>query len=256
MQCVPGSQVTIFTRDGKRVPGVIGKKPVHLQDNDARGKTIDLDKLWVDTGLAADVIKKTVSIGDPVVLNPNMLLLDNNRITSKALDDKIGVFAIAEAFRRLSKAKAPFSVCAAAIAQEEVGNRGASVGSFCIDPDYAICIDVDYATDVPDCPPQKYGNVRLGRGVVIQRNADSNQSFVQQALDIADRNNIPYQLSARPNSTGGTDTCKIQLKGAGVKTLGLGIPCRYMHTPVEMCDLRDVEAAIELMVAVGREIRP
>lgn len=247
IQCVPGSQVTIYTRSGKEISGIIGKKPIHLMDSEARGKTVELDKLWIDTGLTLDYLKAEITMGDPVVLNANMMMLGDNCITSKGLDDKVGVYAIAEAFKHLACHESPYNVCAAAFVQEELGNRGAFPGTNSVNPDYAICVDVDFATDVPDCPPQKYGDVKLGGGVVIQRNADSDIDFVERAICVAEEKGIPFQVSARKSSTGGTDSCKVQLSGTGVKTLGLGIPCRYMHTPVEMCNLKDIEATIHLM---------
>lgn len=251
LQCLPGSQVTIYTKTAGEIVGVIGKKPVHLMNADEKGQTIDLEKLWVDTGMPMDSVKNKISAGDPVILNADMFLLGENVVTSRGLDDKIGVFAVTEAFKRISRTTdLNYSICAAAFVQEELGNKGAFPGTYHVQPDFAICIDVDFATDIPDCPPQKYGNIRLGDGVIIQRTADSDPAFIECAIQMAKENKIPYQVSARPHSTGGTDTCKIQLSRGGIKTLGLGIPCRYMHTPVEVCDLRDVEAAIGLMTLI------
>lgn len=133
--------------------------------------------------------------------------------------------------------------------QEEVGSRGVVTAGYHINPSIAITVDLDFATDVPDCTPSRYGLVTLGGGVVIPRNADSNLSLSYQMEVLASQNNIPYQLSARPHATGGTNTSRLQLSRDGIKTLSLGIPCRYMHTPVEVCDLRDVASAINLIEA-------
>lgn len=255
LHCLPGTQVTIQTRSGEFLSGVIGKKPVHLMEGEAKNRIIELDCLWIDTGLPVDMVRERVSIGDAVSFNPNMKMLSDSVITSKALDDKIGVFVIAEAFKRLNEQQLTHKrICAMASVQEEIGSRGAVSGAYSVFPDIAICVDVDFATDVPDCSPKKYGDVRLGKGVVIQITPDSNPELLSLAEQIAINNNIPHQLSARPNSTGGNDTSRVQLAKSGVKTLGLGIPCRYMHTPVETCSMEDVMSAICLITRIIEEV--
>ena len=248
LHCIPGSQVVVQTISGEEIVGVIGKKPIHLVNNDDRNKCVELDAVWIDTGLSPDDVKSKVSIGDVVYWKPNLLYLSDKRISSKSLDNKIGVFIVSQILKRLSETKTPYPpVCGVASVQEEVGCRGAVVCGYNINPDIAICIDVDFATDVPNCPKQKFGDISLGKGVIIHRNLDNNIPLTHTVENIAKKYNIKYQISARPISTGGTNANKIQLSRAGVQTLSLGIPCRYMHTPVELCDLDDVEAAIELV---------
>lgn len=248
--CVPGTMVDVLAADGTVVPGVIGKKPIHLIPADDRKKALDLDKLWVDTGLTPEEVKRLISVGDPVCVRPNVTLLGDHRISSKGLDDKIGVYVVAESLRRLSQLPLKVRVCGVASSQEEVGCRGAVVGSAVVNPDYAISLDVTFATDVPDCSPRKHGSVELGKGVVITRHLDSNRAFSQYAVDVARKQNILHQLSANNSATGGTNTSKIQLSNQGVRSLLLSIPNRYMHTPVEVCDLRDVNAAVDLIVSM------
>lgn len=248
LHCIPGSQVVVQTISGEEIVGVIGKKPIHLVNNDDRNKCLELDAVWIDTGLSPDDVKSKVSIGDVVYWKPNLLYLSNKKISSKSLDNKIGVFIVSQILKRLSETKTSYPpVCGVASVQEEVGCRGAVVCGYNINPDIAICIDVDFATDVPNCPKQKFGDISLGKGVIIHRNLDNNIPLTHTVENIAKEYNIIYQISARPISTGGTNANKIQLSRAGVQTLSLGIPCRYMHTPVELCDLDDVEAAIELV---------
>lgn len=248
LHCIPGSQVVVQTISGEEIVGVIGKKPIHLVNNDDRNKCLELDAVWIDTGLSPDDVKNKVSIGDVVYWKPNLLYLSDKKISSKSLDNKIGVFIVSQILKRLSETKTSYPpVCGVASVQEEVGCRGAVVCGYNINPDIAICIDVDFATDVPNCPKQKFGDISLGKGVIIHRNLDNNIPLTHTVENIAKKYNIKYQISARPISTGGTNANKIQLSRAGVQTLSLGIPCRYMHTPVELCDLDDVEAAIELV---------
>ncbi len=248
--CLPGQQVIIQTKNGGAITGVIGKKPIHLLSNEDRKKALELHMMWVDTGLDYEDLKSLVAIGAPVVLMPNIVRLGNHRVSGKALDNKIGVFTLMLALKRLAERKmANHTVCGVATVQEEVGCRGAAVASYDINPDISITIDVEFATDVPDCDPKRYGDVCLGKGVVLSCNLDNNMEMYQKMVRTAEDNDIPYQISARPSASGGTNSSRIQLSRSGVRTVSIGIPCRYMHTPVELCDLRDVDSAVRLIVA-------
>ena len=112
----------------------------------------------------------------------------------------------------------------------------------------AFCIDVGFSTDIPGLPETKYGHMHLGDGVVICHSCDNDKDLTELLKETSIENGIPYQSYTSLSPTGGTDTCKIQLIGEGVKTALLAIPNRYMHTPIEMCDLRDVDAAIDLLL--------
>lgn len=248
-QCLSGSQVVIQTRNGERINGVIGKKPVHLQKAEDRKVTPEIFQVWVDTGLEPDEVRTRVSVADPVAFSPNLIRMGENRISGKAMDNKLGVFAVSQAIKRLATLPHQTDIYGVATVQEEVGSRGAVTVGYGLNPDIAITVDMDFATDVPDCIPSRYGKVVLGGGVVIPRNADSNIALSRRLEELALERHIPFQLSARPHATGGTNTSRLQLTRRGIKTISLGIPCRYMHTPVEMCDLRDVEATIRLLEA-------
>lgn len=247
-QCIPGSQVIILTCKGERISGVIGKKPIHLMKTEDRKRTLELNQLWVDTGLALEELKSRVSVGDIVAIKPNWQWLNEYRISGKSLDNKLGVFTLVKVLEALAKVRPIFnSVTGVATVQEEVGSRGVVIAGYNVEPDIAITIDLDFATDVPDCQSNKYGKIELGRGVVIPLNADCNIELSRQMEKIAKEQGINYQLSAKPHAVGGTNTSRLQLIRKGVRTVSLGIPCRYMHTPVEMCDMRDVNAAILLI---------
>lgn len=246
-QCLPGSQVVIQTRNGERIPGVIGKKPIHLQKSEERKNTVEIHQVWVDTGLSVEEIRERISIADLVAFAPNLIRLGEHRITSRSLDNKMGLFVVSQAVKRIAGRQHRAKIYGVATVQEEVGSRGAVTVGYNLNPDIALTIDVDFATDVPDSPSSRYGKISLGEGVVIPRNADSDLELSRQMEELAQEHQIPYQLSARPHATGGTNTSRLQLTRCGIRTLSLGIPCRYMHTQVEMCDLRDVEAAIRLL---------
>ena len=251
---LPGSIVEIHTSDNKVIPGVIGKRPIHIQKPDERMKVLELDELWVDTGLSKENVLELISVGDVVSFRPNFFLIDELRIVSKGLDDKIGVFIIAEVIRRLSKEKLGIGVCAIATVQEEVGCKGAKVCVENVKPQMAISVDVGFTTDVPNISKKKYGDIALGRGPVINCNTDCNREMVNIARSVAKGAGIDIQLNANSNSTGGTNTASLQVSNKGVKTLLLSIPNRYMHTQVEMCDLRDVETTIKLIVEIIKYI--
>ncbi len=255
VNCIPGSQVVIQTSSGEELLGVIGKKPIHLINPDERNKKVELHTLWVDTGLTPDEVKKKVSIGDVIAWKSNMVYLSDKRVSSKGLDDKIGVYILSQVLKKLSTSKnVAIQVCGVASVQEEVGNRGAIVCGYKLTPDIAICIDVDFATDVPDCPKTSFGDIALGKGVVIHRSIDNTNSISLLTEKIAKENNIKYQLSARSLAVGGTNAVVLQQAKGGIKTISLGIPCRYMHTPVELCDLDDVQAAINLLYHLILEV--
>ena len=247
-----GAEVVIAAREGD-VEGVIGKKPIHLCGEGA-DKVPPVEDMWIDIGAAdGDDARRKVEVGDLITFKHNFRE-EGSKIISKGLDDKIGVFVVAEAMKRLAKENIKAQLYACASAQEEVGCRGCRVAAGRIKPDIAICVDVGFATDFPGMPENKYGRMKLGNGVVLNSNCDNNPELVKIAKETASKHNIKYQNYTFPVASGGTDTANIQLTDMGVRTLLLSIPCRYMHTPVEICDLADVTAAIELICEIVKQI--
>lgn len=244
---VPSTEVEILTENGK-VPGVIGKKPIHLLKQSERDKAPELTDMWIDIGAETrEEAEKMVSVGDPIVVKANFKMLNQYRFISKGTDDKIGAFVVAETMRALSKRKLNVAVYGVGTVQEEVGTRGATTSAFGIDPHVAFALDVGFTTDIPDIPKKLLGDLRLGKGPELTRNCDNNIVLGKLLRKVAKEKQIPCQESAAHRATGGTDTAAIQLSRAGVATALLSIPNRYMHSPVEMCDLRDAEAAVELL---------
>ena len=245
---LPGTGVEILTEKG-HIPGVIGRKPIHLQTPDERKAVPKIEDLWIDIGAADQkAAAKLVQVGDPVAFSRNFEMLSKTCVHSKSLDDKIGAFVIAEAFRQLSKRKIKVGVACVGTVQEELGLRGAITGAFGVNPDAAIAVDVGFATDVPGIKPELLGDIKLGAGAELQRNADNNPPLLNRILKAAAKHKIPYQMTTGHRATGGTDTAAIQMTRGGVATALISIPNRYMHTPAEICDLRDVESAIDLIV--------
>ena len=245
---LPGIEVNILNAGGEKIPGVIGRKPIHLQTPKERETPSEFKDLWIDIGAEnkADA-EKLVSVGDPIAFRVNYSRFGKNRVMSKGLDDKIGAFVIAEAFRILSERKCKIGVYAVGTVQEELGLRGAKTSAFSVDPQAAIAVDVGFATDVPGVEKKQWGDVTLGGGPIVCKNADINPVLLKKILDAAKKSKIPVQIECGHRASGGTDTAQIQLSRAGVATALISIPNRYMHTPVEMCDLRDAENAAKLI---------
>jgi len=249
-QTLLGTPVAVMGRKGK-VQGVFGKKSPHLQTEKDKGATPELEEMWIDMGFTSrSEALEYVSIGDYVTATaPTQLLNDGRRITAKALDNKVSVFVMVEAMRELSAQQLPFSLTAVCTTQEEIGSRGAMVAANRIKPDMAFCLDVGTATDIPSVKKQARGDIRLGRGPLLYRNADNNADLLSKMIEAAEKNDIPYQMGVGSRISGGTETSHIQTLGSGIATVNLSIPNRYMHSTVEMCDMGDVENTIRLLTA-------
>ncbi len=242
---VPGTEVEILAEKG-RVHGVIGKKPIHLaKDQD---KALELKDMWIDIGVSKKKeAAKIIRIGDPVAVKSNYRRIGKSRIVSKGMDDKIGAFVVAETLKVLKSRDLKVAVYGVGTVQEELGLRGATTSAFGIAPDVGFAVDVGFATDVPDIEKKVLGELSLGKGPAISRTADNNPVLLERLVRTAKKKKIKYQEKAGFRASGGTDTATIQLSRSGVATALISIPNRYMHTPVEMCDLADAEGAVSLL---------
>lgn len=254
-QTISGNIVTAITKNGE-IQGVIGKKPPHIIEYKERDKCLGIEDLWIDFGFETkEEAESHVERGDYITLfSEPRFTSNNNRIISKALDNKIGIFIMSEVMRRICQLNIPLSVVGVATVQEELGCRGSIVSSNIVVPDVAFCIDVGISTDIPNISSKNYGLFDLGKGVGIIRNADNNEFLTKTLVDTANTNGISYQKIIGHRSTGGTEASHIQLSQQGVVTANISVPNRYMHSLVEMCDLRDVESAINLLVAEMQEL--
>ncbi len=248
---VPGIEVEVLTDQG-RIHGIIGRKPIHLLTPEERKQVPEMSKMWIDIGATSKKeAEKLVKVGDPVAFRSNFRMLSKTRVLSKGLDDKIGAFVIAEAFRIVAQSGKKLSpdvgVACVGTVQEELGLRGAHVSTFGINPTVGIAVDVGFATEVPGISENEIGILAMGKGTGLTRNADNNPPLLARIMKLGDQKKIPYQLKTGWRATGGTDTSALQMSRAGVATALFCIPNRYMHTPVEVCDLRDAEAAAKLI---------
>ncbi|HMB00763.1 MAG TPA: M42 family metallopeptidase [Spirochaetota bacterium] len=246
---IPGRCVRIHNELGD-IPGVVGKKAIHLLEKEERDKPRKLHELYIDIGAKDKAeTEKMIALGDPITYLPNYDFLLNDKCFSKAFDDKVGAFIVAEVLKKLHKEKDKLktNVFSVATVQEEVGIRGAKTAAFGIDPHVGIAIDVTHATDTPDKNVKKDGEIKIGDGVAITRGPNVNPRLFKLLQTIAADKNIPYQIEANPRPSG-TDANVIQVSREGTAAALLSIPCRYMHTHTEVISLIDAEAAIDLLI--------
>ncbi len=253
---VPGRRVTIHTAKGP-VPGVIGKKPIHLMTEEERKSPAEIKKLWIDIG-AGDKKRalELVQIGDPVTYNEEFQELNGGLAVARGFDDKIGVFTVGQALRLLRQGKKPkAAVFAVSTVQEEIGMRGARTAAYGIDPAVGIAVDVTFATDHPGIEKKEHGEIKIGAGPVIARGPNINPKVFERLVAAAKQEGIPFQVEAINRATG-TDANVIQLTRAGVATGLISIPNRYMHTPAELISLEDAENTARLLAAFCRSVDP
>jgi endoglucanase len=245
---VSAQRVNIFTEKGI-VHGVVGRKAIHMMDQEERKKVPEMHKLWIDIG-AKDKkeAQKLVSVGDPVVFDYGFRELMNGLAVGRGFDDRIGSFAVAETLRLVAGKKPQAAVFAVSTVQEELGLRGARTSAFGIDPHVGIAVDVGNATDHPDADKQKSGEVKLGQGPVIVRGPNINPVVGKGLMTAARRAKIHFQTLGASRATG-TDANAMQINRAGVAAGLISVPNRYMHTPVEIISLEDLENTSKILAA-------
>jgi endoglucanase len=249
------SQRVLVHTDHGSIPGVLGKKAIHLMDAEERRKKSEIHNLWVDIGAKDGAeARKTVGIGDSVTMNAFFERLLDGRAVAKSFDNRAGIFCVSETLRALGKKTraATFGVSAV---QEEIGLRGAVAATYSVAPDVAICIDVTHAFDIPDANKRKGADIKLGLGPVIVRGPNINRKVFARLVEVAKQSEIPYQIAASGVGTG-TDANVIQLSRGGVATGLIGLPLRYMHNPCEMLALEDLENAVKLLTAFVESVSP
>jgi endoglucanase len=255
-QVLVGQRVTILTK-GEPVTGVLGKKAIHLIEPDDRSKASKTKSLWVDVGATSrDEVKKLeIRVGDPMVLAQPMVRLAGDRIASRAIDDRIGAYAVLEAIRLLADDPPAASATAVATVQEEIGytGGGARTSAFQLEPQVAIVVDVTFSTDVPDIEKKELGEHKLGGGPVLSRGSAAHSQVFEMLSEVADAEGIPHSVQAAPKATW-TDADGIHLTRTGVPTGVVSIPNRYMHSPNEVVSLEDVRNTARLLAAFVRKL--
>jgi putative aminopeptidase FrvX len=254
-QVLVGQRVSVRGRDGV-VPGVVGRKPIHLLEAEQRKKVVELRGMHVDLGAAdREQAETLVRVGDPIWIAVEPLELVGERLVSKSMDNRLGAYIALESTRRCAAGAGPGgSMAAVAAVQEEIGLFGARTSSFQLRPDIAVAVDVTHATDAPGVDEKELGSHALGSGPVIGRGSTLSPKVFELLVETAEAEGIEYSIAASGRGTS-TDADVLQISRAGIPTGCVSVPLRYMHSPVEMVDMTDVEATIELLAAFGSRIK-
>jgi endoglucanase len=252
------AQRVIIHSAGGAVKGVVGNVAPHLQREEKKPKLPKIHDLFIDIGAGSRAeAAGLVRIGDPITLADEFDLLRNDLAVARAFDNRIGTFAVAEALRLLRESKANLSaeVCAVSNVQEEVGLLGARQIAYSLKPDVAIVVDVTHGTDYPTVNKTHHGDVKLGLGPVLTHGGCNHSEVVARLEAVAAAGNIPLQHGAM-SSTSGTDTDVIFWTRGGIASALVSLPNRYMHSPVEVVSLKDLEKIPELLAGFAQSLKP
>jgi putative aminopeptidase FrvX len=241
-------RVTVLGKGKRKLTGLlnVAGKPIHVQTEEERRKELTVGHFFVDLGLPRAKVLERVEVGDRVIWDREFAVL-GDCVTGKALDDRVGVYVMIEALRRVKKNR--HDIYAVGTVQEEVGLRGAVTSAYEIHPDEAIALDVTLAVDTPEI--EEWDRVTLlGQGVAIKimdSASISDSGLVGELRGLAEAGRIPYQLEILPR--GGTDAGGMQRARAGARAVTLSIPLRYVHSVNECAHRSDIEAAVSLLAA-------
>ena len=245
LRMLPAYEVSVWGK--KEIKGIISTLPPHLQSSDDAEKAPKIEQISIDIGYSRDELEKLVSLGDRVTFKRNFTKLLNDFVSASCLDDRSGVCAILLALDELKKL--PCKVTVMFSSQEEVGTRGAKIGPYKKNVDEAIVVDVSFGY-TPNCDREDCGE--LSKGAMIGFSPILDKSMSRMLVDVAKRDSIPYQTEIMSGKTG-TNADVISISESGVKTSLISIPEKYMHQPVEVVDINDIEAVKELIVAYIKE---
>jgi putative aminopeptidase FrvX len=238
-----GMKVDILGRN-KTVSGVIG---VNAEHHGGIKDKFGMTDLFIDCGFKnKEEAMLFCEVGDYVVYKREIEILENNTISGRGLDNRTGLFIIAEVLQRVAKANPKVCVIAASTVHEETNMAGAYFASAKTQPNIAIACDVTFATDYPGVDKRKHGDVALHEGPALAKGAGVHQKINELLLHAAARQKINVQYELTPRLTG-TDADKIRFSGRGVPVALVSLPLRYMHSPVETASLLDIEACITLL---------
>ena len=243
-------RIVIHTRNGP-VKGVVGNVAIHLQKFEGEPKPPKIHDLFIDIGVSSRKdAEKLLRIGDPITLADQFELLRNDLAVARAFDNRIGTFAVAETLRLLGEAakRCNAEVCAVSNLMEEIGCLGARQIAYALKPDAALVVDVTHATDYPTVSKAQHGDIHLGKGPALTHGGPNHVEVVARIEKVARNAGIALQHEALSANTG-TDTDVIFWTRGGIPSALISLPNRYMHSPVEVVNLRDLEQIPKLMAA-------
>ncbi len=251
-QILVGQRLVIDTREGP-VTGVVGKKPIHLLREEERKKVADIRDMHIDIGARdGKEARERVRIGDVAVIDAQPASLPNGRIVSRALDNRLGSYVALQAARLVAEAGgSEWEVAAVAAVQEEITFGGSRTSAFALAPDAAIVIDVTHATDAPGIDVKEAGKHELGSGPVLSRGATLNHELFELIFTRRPRPSASRSRSRRPRARPAPTPTPCTSRAAASRRRSISIPLRYMHSPVELVQLDDVEATARLIAAAA-----
>jgi endoglucanase len=231
-------------------PGVVGGKPPHAMDEEERKKGVKTERMFIDVGAssAKEVARLGIEIGTPVTIDRELAGLAGRRVTGKAFDNRVGCAVLVKVLQGL---RSPHTVYGVFTVQEEVGTKGARTSAFSLDPDCAIALDSTFPGDHPEIKKED-SCLEVGKGPAITvsdangRGLIADRRMVAWLRAVAERKKIPYQLEVGHGGT--TDASSIHITRSGIPSTVVSIPVRYIHSPVEVADLRDMEASARLLL--------
>lgn len=247
-QMLMNQTVTIHSSKGEDIIGVIGSKPPHITKASEKNKVVKAEDMFIDIGATSkEDAEKILSIGDPITFNSWFEEFPNDLIMGKALDNRIGCYVMIEVLKRVNTKATVYGV---GTVQEEVGLKGAKTSAFKLNPDIAIALDVTLSGDHPGIKPEE-APVVIGKGPAIilvdasGRGIITQKSIKDLLIEAGDKNELDYQLEVSDGGT--TDGTAIHLTREGIPTGVLSVPTRYIHTPVSVASMKDIESTIQLI---------
>src|ERR1051326_2521429 len=249
-------RVVIHARSGP-VKGVVGNVAPHLTKSDPDRKLPQIQDLFIDVGVASrKAAEKLVRVGDPITLADQFELLRNDLAVARAFDNRIGTFAVAETMRLLVETgrRLKAEINAVSNIMEETGLFGARQIAYSLKPDLALVVDVTHATDYPTVEKPKHGDVRVGQGPTVTHGGCNHPVVVARLEAVAHEKRIGLHHEAM-SATSGTDTDAIFWTRGGIPSALISLPNRYMHSPVELVSLNDLEQIPQLLSAFARSLR-
>jgi endoglucanase len=255
MQILLGQNLTVWAKDGP-IAAVVARRAPHLLTNEERNKVPQFQDVWLDAGFKdRKEAEALVTAGDPVTFALGYRDLRNGLAVSPAMDDKVGLWVVMEALRLLKGRPLQAAIYCVSTVQEEIGLRGATTSTYGIHPTVGIAVDVCHATDTPGNDKKQIGDIKLGSGPVLFRGPNINPRVFERLHQAARDYEIPVQVKGAPRGTG-TDANAMQLSRDGVAAGLVGIPNRYMHSPVEVVQLDDLERAARLLAEFCAGVAP
>ena len=249
-------RITIHSRKGP-VRGVVGNVAIHLTKQEGDPKVPKIHELFIDIGVSSKAAaEKLVRIGDPITLVDEFELLRGDLAIARAFDNRIGTFAVAETLRLLAESgkKLNAEILAVSNIMEETGLYGARQIAYTLKPDVALVVDVTHATDYPTVNQQQHGEIKIGKGPTVTHGGCNHPDVIARVEQIAAQKKIKLQHEA-VSATSGTDTDVIFWTRGGIPSGLISLPNRYMHSPVELVSLKDLEKIPELMAAFALSLK-